>query len=148
MTFSTSNSLRGWSACRSMAPNVVRLNPIRIRSWINRIPLFTRIILCLALTLWTLNFPLPWLSTSGALVPAEVGLTSSESACRTGSYSVARAYVLLTVALPVTTLNTYPLVHSGVIQLVFDLVALVPLLERFESEHGTLISIAMFIGRT
>lgn len=28
-----------------------------------------------------------------------------------------------------------------------NLVSLVPLMERFESEHGTLTSIALFIGR-
>lgn len=45
-------------------------------------------------------------------------------------------------------LNTYPLIHRGFFHALFNTLALVPLLERFEAEHGTLLSGAMFAGRT
>lgn len=44
-------------------------------------------------------------------------------------------------------LNTYPLVHQNFLHALFNVVALVPLLERFEAEHGTLLTGAMFAGR-
>lgn len=44
-------------------------------------------------------------------------------------------------------LNTYPLIHRGLLHALLNAVALVPLLERFESEHGTLLTGAMFAGR-
>ena len=44
-------------------------------------------------------------------------------------------------------LNSFPFVHSGLPQALTSVVALVPLLERFEAEHGTLVSVALFIGR-
>lgn len=45
-------------------------------------------------------------------------------------------------------MNTYPFVHVNFIHVILNLVALTPLLERFEAEFGTLTSIALFIGRT
>lgn len=44
-------------------------------------------------------------------------------------------------------LNTYPIIHSGFFHTLLNVIALTPLLERFEAEHGTLTSIALFIGR-
>lgn len=44
-------------------------------------------------------------------------------------------------------LNTYPLVHMGFVHMFLDTLCLVPLLERFEAEWGTLTSIALFLGR-
>ena len=51
------------------------------------------------------------------------------------------------IPLSVYRLNTYPLVHLGFIHTIFNLIALVPLLERFEAEHGTLLTTAFFVGR-
>lgn len=48
---------------------------------------------------------------------------------------------------PVYRLNTYPLIHLGFLHAFFNAVALVPLMERFEAEHGTLLTGAMFLGR-
>ena len=45
-------------------------------------------------------------------------------------------------------LNTYPLIHLGFFHALLNSIALVPLLERFEAEHGTLLSLALFTGRT
>lgn len=44
-------------------------------------------------------------------------------------------------------LNTYPLIHLGFLHAFFNTIALLPLLERFEAEHGTLLTGAMFAGR-
>jgi len=44
-------------------------------------------------------------------------------------------------------LNTYPLIHLGFLHALLNTVALVPLLERFEADQGTLLSLAMFVGR-
>lgn len=44
-------------------------------------------------------------------------------------------------------LNTYPLIHLGFLHAFFNAIALLPLLERFEAEHGTLLTGAMFAGR-
>lgn len=44
-------------------------------------------------------------------------------------------------------LNTYPFIHTGFFHALFNALALTPLLERFEAEHGTLTAVALFIGR-
>lgn len=44
-------------------------------------------------------------------------------------------------------LNTYPFIHTGFFHTLFNALALTPLLERFEAEHGTLTAVALFIGR-
>ena len=44
-------------------------------------------------------------------------------------------------------LNTFPLMHLGVLHMVFNVFALTPLLERFEAEFGTLVTAALFTGR-
>lgn len=49
--------------------------------------------------------------------------------------------------LAVYRLNTYPLIHMGFFHALLNTFALAPLLERFEAEHGTLLTAAMFIGR-
>jgi membrane associated rhomboid family serine protease len=39
------------------------------------------------------------------------------------------------------------LIHTGFFHALLNALALTPLLERFEAEHGTLTSIALFVGR-
>lgn len=55
--------------------------------------------------------------------------------------------VLMNVYLAVYRLNTYPLIHLGFLHALLNTLALAPLLERFEADHGTLLTAAMFIGR-
>ena len=43
-------------------------------------------------------------------------------------------------------LNTFVFVHLGFWHMLFNLILLVPLLERFEREFGTLTSVALFVG--
>jgi len=50
--------------------------------------------------------------------------------------------------LAVYRLNTYPLIHLGFIHAILNTLVLAPLLERFEADHGTLLTAAMFVGRT
>ena len=44
-------------------------------------------------------------------------------------------------------LNTYPLVHLGLWHVLMNLLAFVPLGERFEREHGSLKMGALTLGR-
>lgn len=44
-------------------------------------------------------------------------------------------------------INTYPLIHLGFLHAFLNVITLIPLLERFEAENGTLLSGAMFAGR-
>jgi len=43
-------------------------------------------------------------------------------------------------------LNTYPLLHKNFFHFLLNAVALVPLLERFEAEHGTVVTFLLFTG--
>lgn len=45
-------------------------------------------------------------------------------------------------------LNTYPLIHLGFVHALLNVLAITPLLERFEADQGTLLTAAMFVGRT
>lgn len=44
-------------------------------------------------------------------------------------------------------MNTFPLIHLNFLHALLNVLALTPLMERFESEYGTLTSLAMFFGR-
>lgn len=44
-------------------------------------------------------------------------------------------------------MNTFPLIHLNFLHALMNVLALTPLMERFESEYGTLTSLAMFFGR-
>ncbi|KAK2739706.1 Glycosyl phosphatidyl inositol protein transamidase complex subunit [Onygenales sp. PD_40] len=98
-------------------------NPARLRSYILRLPLFTRCVLFAIIIFWLVGLPSIWdVAQWGALIPSEIGLAT------------------------MYRLNTYPIVHTGSIHTFLNLLALAPLLERFEAEHGTLTSVALFIG--
>jgi membrane associated rhomboid family serine protease len=43
-------------------------------------------------------------------------------------------------------LNTFPFVHLNLFHAFFNILALTPLLERFEMQNGTLTSLALFLG--
>lgn len=58
----------------------------------------------------------------GALIPKEIGLATMY---RT---------------------NTFPLIHAGFVHALLNIISLTPLLERFEAEHGTLTTTALFLG--
>ena len=63
-----------------MAPTLPQFNPARLRSYVFRIPLFTRIILVLILLFWILELQTAWdIAQWGALVPLQVNFSTSTS---------------------------------------------------------------------
>lgn len=99
-------------------------NPVRLRTYIFRLPLFTRLILLAIIAFWILELQTVWSVIQwGALIPKEIGFSS------------------------MYRLNTFPLIHLGFFHMLMDTICLVPLLERFEAEFGTLTSVALFMGR-
>lgn len=106
-----------------MAPSLPSFNPARLRSYIFRLPLFTRIVLLLIVIFWILELQSAWNVVQwGALYPNKVNLGT------------------------MYRINTYPLIHLGFLHAFLNAITLVPLLERFEAENGTLLSGAMFAG--
>lgn len=100
------------------------INPGRIRSYLLRLPLFTRGVILAILFFWILELQTVWSVIQwGALIPQEIGLGT------------------------MYRLNTFPLIHMGFWHMLADTICLVPLLERFEAEWGTLNSVALFLGR-
>ncbi|KAJ5905173.1 Rhomboid protein 2 [Penicillium subrubescens] len=98
-------------------------NPGRVRSYLVRLPLFTRLVLLVILAFWLLELQTIWSVVEwGALIPNEINLGT------------------------MYRLNTYPIIHTGFFHAFLNALALTPLLERFEAEHGTLTSIALFVG--
>ncbi|KAG5949922.1 putative rhomboid protease [Claviceps sorghi] len=104
-------------------PNIQGLNTVRARSYVFRLPLFTRCVILLILVFWILSFPSLWdLRQWGSLIPDKV--------------TFATGY----------RLSTFPLVHLNLLHAILNVVALTPLMERFENEYGTLTSLALFFG--
>ncbi|KAF2144649.1 uncharacterized protein K452DRAFT_266638 [Aplosporella prunicola CBS 121167] len=97
-------------------------SPQRLRSYVLRLPLVTRLILLVVVALWVATFANAGLREKCALIPDQVSLTA--------------AY----------RLNTYPVTHLGFFHVFLNILALTPLLERFEAEHGTLVSLVLFTG--
>ncbi|KAK4146624.1 rhomboid protein 2 [Dichotomopilus funicola] len=106
--------------------NSLKLSLGRTATHIDRLPLFTRVVLVVMVTLEVLRvlFPRSWwdLEEWGRLEPDVMGIATMY---RT---------------------NTYPLIHTSAIHLILNLIGLTPLLERFEASHGTLTSLALFVG--
>ena len=103
--------------------SIPRLDGGRLRTYILRLPLFTRLCILLIIVFYFLS-----------LMPA----LSVTSLCelRPSAISITAGY----------RLNTYPFIHYGILHTGFNLFALTPLMERFESEHGTLLTAALFGG--
>ncbi|RAL03794.1 Gaa1-domain-containing protein [Aspergillus ibericus CBS 121593] len=98
-------------------------NPSRVRSYVLRLPLFTRLVLLAILVFWLLELQTMWSVVQwGSVIPDEVGFGT------------------------MYRLNTYPFIHLGFFHAFLNVLALTPLLERFEAEHGTLTAVALFIG--
>ncbi|PYI11572.1 rhomboid protein 2 [Aspergillus sclerotiicarbonarius CBS 121057] len=98
-------------------------NPSRVRSYVLRLPLFTRLVLLAILVFWLLEFQTMWSVVQwGSVIPEEAGFGT------------------------MYRLNTYPFIHLGFFHALLNVLALTPLLERFEAEHGTLTAVALFIG--
>ncbi|KAI9804150.1 MAG: putative rhomboid protease [Sarcosagium campestre] len=106
-----------------MATSFAQFNPTRIRSYVFRLPFFTRVVLLGIIIIWISGLQGIWnIEQWGALIPDEINLGS------------------------LYRLNTYPVIHVHLVHALFNILALAPLLERFEAEHGTLVTLAMFAG--
>lgn len=44
--------------------------------------------------------------------------------------------------------NSFAFIHLNLFHTLMNLLALTPLMERFEGEYGTLTALALFLGRT
>ena len=60
-----------------MAPSFPQFNPMRLRSYIFRLPLCTRVLAAVILGLWIATIPFPWLREFGRLEPAKMDFTQS-----------------------------------------------------------------------
>jgi len=111
----------------------------RIRSYFLRLPLATRAVLFLLTSFYIANLFAPSLTQWGALIPQEIGFDT----CNHLAHCVSRVQADV---LPVYRLNTYPLLHRNLFHFVLNAFALTPLLERFEAEHGTIVTFLLFTG--
>ncbi len=135
-----------------MAPSLPSFNPARFRSYLFRLPLFTRIVISLIFLFWISQLQSTWnIFQWGALIPREVGFSSSKDTAYLilsfRRFPLERLFLSLTWFCAVYRLNTYPFIHLNLLHALLNVIALLPLLERFEAEHGTLLSAAMFAGR-
>ncbi|KAH6668601.1 rhomboid family protein [Plectosphaerella plurivora] len=106
-----------------MPPSTTTFNSWRVRSYILRLPLFTRIVLGVIILVEIIGFQTVWdIRQWGALIPDQL--------------SIFNAY----------RINTFPFIHTNLLHALLNIVSLTPLMERFESEYGTLTSISLFIG--
>ncbi|PHH56260.1 Rhomboid protein 2 [Ceratocystis fimbriata CBS 114723] len=106
-----------------MPPSVQRINTARARSFITRLPLFTRCASSILVLLWIVSLQSSFdIFDWGCLKPTELNFAQSYR------------------------LNTYPIVHLSVLHLLGNVFTLTPLMERFELEYGTLTTLAMFAG--
>jgi len=139
-------------------PPLPFFNPARFRSYILRLPLFTRACVVAILFFWALELQTVWSVTKwGSLIPSEIGFKSSKLCSwvftwkRRGENRRVGQERFRTCADSVWgivyRLNTFPFIHLGFIHMAIDTICFVPLLERFEAEHGTLSTLALFLGR-
>ncbi|KAK7937396.1 glycosyl phosphatidyl inositol protein transamidase complex subunit [Apiospora aurea] len=107
-------------------PNVQSFSSLRARSYVFRLPLFTRLMVSAIVVLWLVGIQSAWDLRKWGCLDTE----RDELFHRTDAYRM----------------NTFPLIHLNLLHALLNLLALTPLLERFESEYGTLTSAAMFFG--
>lgn len=64
-----------------MAPTLPSFSPARLRSYLFRLPLFTRVVLLLIVFFWILELQSVWNVVQwGALIPNEINLGTSKNA--------------------------------------------------------------------
>lgn len=126
-------------------PGVRGFSTLRARSYIFRLPLFTRAIILIIIIFWAVSLPSIWdIKGWGALVPDKVSFTTGEQLELPPIPHRGRIADNLHQAY---RLSTFPLVHLNLIHAALNVVALTPLMERFENEYGTLPTLSLFFGR-
>lgn len=104
-----------------MSFSFAQIDPSRIRPYLQRIPLFSRILLAVIVVFWIGSFSHGF-SESTQLAPDKVLKGEGHR------------------------LTTYPFLHVGLLHAITNILALTPLLEKFETENGTLVTAVMFTG--
>lgn len=59
-----------------MASTAIKFNLGRTRTYLFRLPFFTRFTILIVILLWITSLPLPWLMQWGALIPNDVTIFS------------------------------------------------------------------------
>lgn len=122
----------------------------RARSYVFRLPLLTRGFLAAIVVFWIVGLqPVFDVRAWGGLEPDKVGFASRKLSCfllELGK-DVRRCGRLTANVATVYRLNTFPFIHLNWFHMLMNILALTPLLERFERESGTLTSLALFLGR-
>lgn len=127
-------------------PTIQVISINRVRSYILRLPLFTRAIILIITLFWLFSLPGVWdIQDWGSLIPNRLSVSA-------GSVLPHLTQNVMTIYAGADTnagyrLSTFPLIHLNIVHATLNLVALTPLLERFENEYGTLTSLALFFGR-
>ncbi|RYP32337.1 hypothetical protein DL766_004012 [Monosporascus sp. MC13-8B] len=104
-------------------PNIQGFSMLRARSYVLRLPLFTRGLVVAISAFWLAGLVPMWdLRQWGALIPDQMNI-----------FTMYR-------------LNTFPLIHLNFFHAILNVLALTPLMERFEAEFGTLTSLSLFFG--
>jgi hypothetical protein len=67
----------GLTDTRAAMSSYAQFNPARLRSYVLRLPLATRLLLTAIVGLWIATIPLPWLREFSQLEPAKMDLTQS-----------------------------------------------------------------------
>lgn len=139
--------------------NISGLSAVRARSYLVRLPLFTRGVVAIIIAFWALSLQSLWdVRAWGALIPDTLGLSTGSltrqplpSSLDLVCLQTGFCYLLWIITngslLSVYRANTFPFIHTNFFHALMNVLALTPLLERFESEYGTLTTLALFLGR-
>jgi len=75
----------------TMPPSLPQFSAARMRSYIFRLPLFTRCILAIIVLLWLVSLQSAWdVQKAWALIPSEIGIATSSSTSSSYSASIAQ----------------------------------------------------------
>lgn len=121
-----------------MAYSIPSFNPARIRSYVLRLPLCTRIILLLIVLFWVCGISSSFQQWA-QLDPAQVfngGGTQPPSLIRMHASDSWIAH----------RLTTYAFLHLGLLHMLFNTLSLMPLLSEFESSQGSINTLILFSG--
>ncbi|KAL1306029.1 hypothetical protein AAFC00_004157 [Neodothiora populina] len=105
-----------------MNSSFLQFDPRRVRSYLFRLPLCTRLLVVAIVAFYIASLTLPWFTAWASLIPNEIGIAT------------------------LYRLNTFPLIHLGFFHMIINVLALTPLLERFEAENGSLVTLLLYTG--
>ncbi|GAB7356335.1 hypothetical protein MBLNU459_g7128t2 [Dothideomycetes sp. NU459] len=106
----------------NMAFSLAQFDARRAKSYLFRLPLCTRLLVAAIVAFYLASLFLSWFTRWAALIPSEMGLQT------------------------MYRFNTFPFLHMGFFHTLINIIALTPLLERFEAENGSLPVLLLFTG--